>query len=64
MGARGSTVIDYVITNEKAYDKVREFRIGDRVDSDHMPMIVVREEEEGRQDKEEEKDQEEEEEAE
>lgn len=33
VGARGSTVIDYVMTNEKAYDKVREFRIGDRVDS-------------------------------
>lgn len=53
VGARGSTVIDYVMTNEKAYDKVREFRIDNRVDSDHMPMIVVREEEEGRQDKEE-----------
>lgn len=32
--------------NEKAYDK--EFKIDGGVDSDHMPMIVVREREEGR----------------
>lgn len=34
------------MTNEKVYDK--EFKIDGGVDSDHMPMIVVREGEEGR----------------
>lgn len=46
VGYRGNTVIDYVMTNEKVYDK--EFKIDGGVDSDHMPMIVVREGEEGR----------------
>lgn len=46
VGYRGNTVIDYVMTNEKVYDK--EFKIDGGVDSDHMPMNVVREGEEGR----------------
>jgi len=36
VGTRGSTVIDYVIVNEKAYNKVLDFKIEDRVD--HMPL--------------------------
>ncbi|XP_071581926.1 uncharacterized protein [Temnothorax nylanderi] len=56
VGARGSSVIDYVFCNKKARDFVRELSIGDRVDSDHMPMMVTLEgggEEEGEEGKEE-----------
>jgi len=38
VGARGSTVIDYVIVNERAYNSVLDFKIEDRVDSDHVPL--------------------------
>lgn len=41
MGARGSTVIDYIICNERTHEIVKEFRVGDRVDSDHLPMEVT-----------------------
>lgn len=40
VGARGSSVIDYVVVNEKTDNKVIEFKIDVRVDSDHMPMSV------------------------
>lgn len=51
IGARGSTVIYYVIINEKAKNEITGFRIGDRVDSDHMPLIVELKEEEERRGK-------------
>jgi len=38
VGAKGSTIIDYIIVNEKAGNRVIEFRVEDRVDSDHMPL--------------------------
>jgi len=37
--ARGSSVIDYVIVNE-AVDRIRKFKLGERVDSDHLPLEV------------------------
>lgn len=40
VGARGSSVIDYALVNEKMYDRLREFRIGERIESDHMPLMV------------------------
>lgn len=40
VGGRGSSVIDYAVVNEKVRDKVVEFKVGDRVDSDHMPMCL------------------------
>jgi len=40
VGARGCTVIDYIIVNERAYDKVLDFKIKNRVDSDHMPLCL------------------------
>lgn len=46
VGARGSIVIDFVFANEKANDKTIEFRIGDRVESNHLPLIMVTEKEE------------------
>jgi len=38
VGARGCSVIDYTIVNERLGNRISSFRIGDRVDSDHMPM--------------------------
>lgn len=42
--ARGMSVIDYTCVNEKLYERIKEFRIGARVDSDHMPMLIILEE--------------------
>jgi len=41
IGARGSSVIDYVITSENVSNRISSFRIGDRVDSDHMPLELT-----------------------
>jgi len=40
VGARVRTVIDYVVVNETAYNKMLDFKIEDRVDSDHMPLCL------------------------
>ena len=40
LGARGSSVIDYIIVNEKVWDKIVEFKIESRVDSDHAPVCA------------------------
>lgn len=52
VGARGSSVIDYIIVNEYIHDKVLEFKVDDRVDSDHLPLAMMMEGT-GRQDAEE-----------
>lgn len=36
IGARGSSVIDYVLVNDKAREVIRKFRVIDRVESDHI----------------------------
>jgi len=36
VGARGNTVIDFVIVNENAYNKTIDFKILERVNSDHL----------------------------
>jgi len=41
VGARGSSVIDYVVTSVNIGNRVRKFRIGDGVESDHMPLEVT-----------------------
>jgi hypothetical protein len=33
-------VIDYGIVNEEAWERVEEFRIGERVESDHLPLEI------------------------
>lgn len=48
IGARGSTVIDYVFVNEHIQDRIREFIVEERVDSDHMPICLEIEAEERR----------------
>lgn len=40
VGPRGCSVIDYTIVNENCIDLVSNFKIGDRVDSDHMPLLL------------------------
>lgn len=40
VGARGCSVIDYVITNEVGYEIVKNFRIGER-NSDHIPNPII-----------------------
>lgn len=37
-GDKGCTVIDYVMGNEEVRGKVRELRVGDKIDSDHHPI--------------------------
>ena len=48
IGARGNTVIDYVIACENCIDRIMSFRVVDRVDSDHMPLTVKMDSEEKR----------------
>ena len=45
VGARGSSVIDYVIVSEEMRNRIGKFCIGERVDSDHLPLECVMEEE-------------------
>ncbi|XP_068900490.1 golgin subfamily A member 6-like protein 25 [Tenebrio molitor] len=41
VGSRGETVIDYAIVNEAAWERVKEFKVGERVDSDHLPLEIT-----------------------
>jgi len=41
-------VIDYVMINERIGNRISKFKIGDRVDSDHMPMELTMEIRRGR----------------
>jgi hypothetical protein len=38
IGSRGETLIDYGIVNEEAWERIEEFRIGERTESDHPPQ--------------------------
>jgi hypothetical protein len=42
--SRGLTVIDYGIVNEEAWERVEEFRIGERVKSNHLQLEISIEE--------------------
>jgi len=48
VGVRGCSVIDYVMINERIGNRISKFKIGDRVDSDHMPMELTMEIRRGR----------------
>lgn len=37
---RGNSVIDYVLTNVDAREEIWNFKIEERVESDHMPVVV------------------------
>ena len=40
IGARGNSVIDYVCVNENTCEVLIDFKIGNKIDSDHMPLVV------------------------
>ncbi|KAJ3619462.1 hypothetical protein MTP99_005142 [Tenebrio molitor] len=40
IGSRKETVIDYGIVNEEAWERVEEFRIGEKVESDHLEIAL------------------------
>ena len=46
IGERGTSVIDYVVTNEKAAQELKTVKKGIRTESDHIPLEVVIEGEE------------------
>jgi len=42
VGTRGNTVIDYLIVNENVCNKVLDFKVEGREDSDrHLPMCLI-----------------------
>jgi hypothetical protein len=40
IGSRGETLVDYGIVNEEAWERVEEFRIGERAESDHLEIAL------------------------
>lgn len=40
IGGRGETVIDYMIGDNQAREKVKSMEVGDRIDSDLLPIII------------------------
>lgn len=40
IGPRGQSVIDYGIVNEEGLDAIKSFKIGNRIESDHQPIII------------------------
>ncbi|KAJ3644290.1 hypothetical protein Zmor_026956 [Zophobas morio] len=40
VGARGESIIDYGIVNEEAWEEIESFKVGERVESDHMPLVI------------------------
>jgi hypothetical protein len=41
IGSRGETVIDYAIVKEEAWERVEKLTIGERVESDHLPLEII-----------------------
>lgn len=40
LGGRGISVVDYIIVNQKGWDRMEKLTIGDRVESDYQPLEV------------------------
>lgn len=40
IGTRGKSVINYAIVNEQSWGNVKRFEIAERVESDHLPIVV------------------------
>lgn len=38
---KGSTVIDYMFVNENMLNGIKEFKIDERINSDHMPLCLI-----------------------
>lgn len=39
-GGKGDSVIDYVIVNQRAWDRIEKLTVEKRVESDHQPLKV------------------------
>ncbi|XP_029176945.1 golgin subfamily A member 6-like protein 22 [Nylanderia fulva] len=39
-GARGNSVIDYIIVSRETKEKIERMEVGDKVDSDHHPIVA------------------------
>lgn len=49
-GGRGKSVIDYILGDERTREEVKRVVVGERVESDHQPLIVwIRGKEEGKE---------------
>ncbi|XP_071577594.1 uncharacterized protein [Temnothorax nylanderi] len=49
-GGKGETVIDYILGDEDIREKVERLEVGEKVDSDHHPLILwIRDSEKGKQ---------------
>jgi len=42
IGGKGNTMIDYVLGDEKMRKRVVNLKIGEKIDSDHQLLIVVK----------------------
>lgn len=40
-GGRGDTVIDYVIGEEEVRERISKLEVGERIDSDHHPIVIT-----------------------
>lgn len=40
-GGRGESVIDYIIGSEEMWDRIREIKVGYKIDSEHQPIEAV-----------------------
>lgn len=40
VGVKGDTIIDYALANTEAWERIEDFRIEERVESDHQPIVV------------------------
>ncbi|KMQ82086.1 hypothetical protein RF55_24233, partial [Lasius niger] len=40
-GTLGSSVIDYAICNAETWEEIEKFNVGERTESDHMPLEIV-----------------------
>jgi len=52
VGTRGNTVINYAVISKEINIRIKSFRIGERVDSDHLPLeLEIAEKKRRRQEK-------------
>jgi len=40
IGGRGESIVDYVLVNQKAWDKIEKMKTGNRVESNHQPLEI------------------------
>lgn len=40
-GTLGSSVIDYAICNAEAWNVIEKFKVGEMIESDHMPLDLI-----------------------